>query len=355
MSVAGANIYDLLINDDAHSKKPQEKEGPGKPDKTEQRRSVPKARGGATAGAAPERASRVDDRDRRGGRGGASTGGRGGRGGYHGSETDGVHRNFDRKQGEHTKHAPGEARKHGAVGEVNSSAFQGSASEFAAQDAAQVADANADIIGDMIETPMEVDPDEAKMTYDEYMASKARVDDDCNRPTREVTNEGDFRVAKQFVKTEEVIFADEIKKDAEEKQGGGVKADKKKKKISLDEFVGERPVAAASSSRGGRGGFDGASRGGRGGFDGAARGGRGGFDGAARGGRGGFDGAARGGRGGFDGASRGGRGGFDGARGGRGGFATGAPRGGRGGQGAPRPAANVNLADQSAFPSLSPK
>lgn len=152
-----SNIYDLLSNDEAHSKRPQEKELPGKPDKSDQRRSAP--RGGAAAGRGGASAAgesrpqssraRVDDRDRRGGRGG-SRGGRGGRGGYHGTESDGVHRNFDRKQGEHTRHAPGEARKHGAVGEVDPTHFAGSASEFAAQDAAQVAESNADIVADEI-------------------------------------------------------------------------------------------------------------------------------------------------------------------------------------------------------------
>jgi len=92
--------------------------------------------------------------------------------GYHGESSDGVHRNFDRKQGAHGKHAPGEARKDGAVGEVDPSQFQGSSSDFAAQDAAQVADANGDIVGDMIldVTPMAADPDDSKMTYDEYLA-----------------------------------------------------------------------------------------------------------------------------------------------------------------------------------------
>lgn len=164
-AAASANIYDLLNNDEQHSKAPAAKEGPGKPDKSDQRRSVPKARGGASAAAGGDAASsaprqqreRVDDRDRRGGRGGQTQrGGRGGgRGGYHGGESDGVHRNFDRKQGEHTKHAPGEARKHGAVGEVDPTHFSGSTSEFAAQDAANTADANGDIIGDEMSVSMQ--------------------------------------------------------------------------------------------------------------------------------------------------------------------------------------------------------
>jgi hypothetical protein len=356
-AAASANIYALLNNDEQHSKAPAAKEGPGKPDKSDQRRSVPKARGGAStvaggdANSAPrQQRERVDDRDRRGGRGGQTQrGGRGGgRGGYHGGDSDGVHRNFDRKQGEHTKHAPGEARKHGAVGEVDPTHFSGSTSEFAAQDAANTADANGDIIGDEILdiTPMPTDPDDSKLSYDEYLASKNRPEDDLNRQTREVTNDGDFKAAKPIAKQEVGLFGEILSPTSEaERAAGGAKA-KAKKKISLDEFVGERPTPAASSSDrggrgGGRGGFDG-SRGGRGGAS-SERGGRGGFDGASRGGRGGFDGA-RGGRGGGEGGrgGRGGRGGFDGARGGRGGQAR-------------APAANVNLADQSAFPALSPK
>lgn len=159
-----SNIYDLLNNDEQHSKKPQEKAGPGKPDKSENRRSQPRVAGDSAPAAASSSAprARVDDRDRRGGRGGSAGAARGGRGGYHGGTSDGVHRNFDRKQGEHSKHAPGEARKHGAVGEIDNSHFQGSAEEFANQSAALVADANGDLIGDEIGeiTPMVADPDE---------------------------------------------------------------------------------------------------------------------------------------------------------------------------------------------------
>ena len=351
-----------------------------------------------TAASAPRQ--RTDDRERsgRGGRGGA----RGGRGGYHGNASDGgqreatrrrgalcfsirflifysvvllllvcfllVHRNFDRKQGEHSKHAPGEARKHGAVGEVDNSQFSGSAAEFSAQDAAQVADANGDIVGDMIMemVPVAVDPEDQKLSYDEYLASKSQVDDDVNRQRREVivpdANDENFKAVKQFKKEEEASFFDAVKTTKSEEKAEKSEKKAKKGKISLDEFVGvSGPVAQTESgeregSRGGRGG----ARGGRGGFDGASRGGfdgprRGGFDGPRRGG---FDGASRGGRGGRDGeaASSAPRGGRGGARGGRGGFDS-APRGGRGGAFVPRgaPAANVNIADQSAFPALSPK
>lgn len=285
-----------------------------------------------------------------------------------------VHRNFDRKQGEHanSKHAPGEARKHGAVGEVDNTHFAGSAAEFSAQDAAQVADANGDIVGDMIMemVPATIDPEDQKLSYDEYLASKSQVDDDVNRQRREVivpdANDENFKAVKQFKKEEEATFFDAVKSTKAEEKAEKSEKKAKKGKISLDEFVGvSGPVAQTESgeregSRGGRGG----ARGGRGGFDGASRGGfdgprRGGFDGPRRGG---FDGesrggASRGGRGGRDGeaASSAPRGGRGGARGGRGGF-DGA-RGGRGGAFVPRgaPAANVNIADQSAFPALSPK
>lgn len=130
----------------------------GKPDKSEQRRSVPRG-GASSAGASSSeprqqqhQRNRVDDRDRRGGRGGAR-GGRGGgrgRGGYHGTESDGVHRNFDRKQGEQSRHAPGEARKHGAVGEANPTAFHGSAEEYVEQEKAEIAEANGDVVMDEI-------------------------------------------------------------------------------------------------------------------------------------------------------------------------------------------------------------
>lgn len=173
---------------------------------------------------------------------------------------------------------------------------------------------------------MPTDPDDAKLTYDEYLAQRARPDDDVNRQTREVSEDqgSEFKAVKLFKKVEESIFGEPIEATKEEKASTGAssKANKKKAKISLDEFVGERPAPASSSSeRGGRGGAS------------SGRGGRGGFQGESRGGRGGA------------GAPRGGRGGFDGPRG--------APRGGRGG--ARAPAANVNLADQSAFPALSPK
>ena len=274
-----------------------------------------------------------------------------------------MHRNFDRKQGAHGKHAPGEARKDGAVGEVDPSQFQGSSSEFAAQDAAQVADANGDIVGDMIldVTPMAADPDDSKMTYDEYLAQKARVDDDVNRQTREViVDEENFVKVKQFQKEEEETFFDLVKAAPKaQKDESAAKKGKKKNIISLDEFCGVcGPVASTETGeregqRGGRGGRGGAfgSRGGRGG--------RGGFessgeprerrefreprepraDGSAptRGGRGGRGGAFRGNS---DSAPRG-RGAFSGAT-------RGAPRSGA-------PAANVNIADQSAFPALSPK
>lgn len=173
------------------------------------------------------------------------------------------------------------------MGEVDPTHFAGSASEFTAQDAALTADANGDIVGDMIleVTPMAVDPDDALLSYDEYLAQKSRVDDDVNRPTREVTNEGDFKQVKQLVKEEEGLFGEALTAEQTEvaARTGGAKKNKKNK-ISLDEFVGAGAAApAASASRGGRGGFEGAARGGRGGFEGAARGGRGGFEGAARG------------------------------------------------------------------------
>ena len=277
--------------------------------------------------------------------------------GYHGETSDGVHRNFDRKQGAHGKHAPGEARKDGAVGEVDPSQFQGSSSEFAAQDAAQVADANGDIVGDMIldVTPMAADPDDSKLTYDEYLAQKARVDEDVNRQTREViVDEENFVKVKQFQKEEEETFFDLVKAAPKaQKDESAAKKGKKKNVISLDEFVGvSGPVASTETGeregqRGGRGGRGGAfaPRGGRGGFRGdSSSGERREYtprepraDGAAptRGGRGGRGGAFRG-----DSAPRG----------------RGAPRGGfNGGARSGAPAANVNIADQSAFPALSPK
>jgi len=197
-----------------------------------------------------------------------------------------VRRNFDRKQGAKGAHAPGEARKDGAVGEVDPSQFQGSVSEFVALDAAQVADANGDIVGDMILdlTPIAADPEDAKLTYDEYLAQKARVDEDVNRQTREViVDEENFVKVKQFQKEEEATFFDSVKaapkqRDEEAAQG---KKGKKKNVISLDEFVGvSGPVASTESGeregiRGGRGGGRGGAfvpRGGRGGFRGDSTG-----------------------------------------------------------------------------------
>jgi hypothetical protein len=366
------NIYDLLENDQQHSKKPQAADQPGKPDKSDNRRSVPKSLQGALkAGAtgephAQQPRHRVDDRDRSGRGGDSRGGGRGGRGGnsargrggYHGSESDGVHRNFDRKQGEHHKHAPGEARKHGAVGEVNPSSFHGSAGEFASQDAANIAEANGDIVGDEILdiTPIPTEPEDTSKTYDEYIASKAKPDDDVNRQLREViVDEENFKPVRAFKREEEDSFFDAVrspKNSSAASAEGGEKKKGKKGKISLDEFVGVAgPTSAAESGeREGaysRGGGRGGRGGGRGGFDGESRGG-------SRGGRGG-------GRGSFSG--EGGRGGGRGGQGGapRGGAAAaaagGAPRGGRGGFQARGGAAgaNVNIADQSAFPALSPK
>lgn len=163
---------------------------------------------------------------------------------------------------------------------------------------------------------MPQDPDDSKMTLDQYLAQRNRPEDDINRQTRVVSEdqEGDFRVAKPLKKVEEGIFGEVIESSssAEEKQSGS-RGGKKKTKISLDEFVGDRPSTSSSSGRGGRGGFQGESRGGRGGH-GAQRGGSGA---PQRGGRGGH--AAHGGQ----------------------------QRGGRG--------ANVNIADQAEFPGLSPK
>lgn len=199
-------------------------------------------------------------------------------------------------------------------------------------------------------TPIAADPEDSKMTYDEYLAQKARVDDDVNRQTREViVDEENFVKVKQFQKEEEATFFDSVKaapKQRDESESAAKKG-KKKNVISLDEFVGvSGPVASTETGeregiRGGRGGRGGAfgSRGGRGGFrpDGERR------EFTPREPR--ADGAAptRGGRG--------GRGGFRGDSAPRG---RGAPRGAF----APRsgaPAANVNIADQSAFPALSPK
>jgi hypothetical protein len=177
--------------------------------------------------------------------------------------SDGVRRNFDRKQGAKGTHAPGEARKDGAVGEVDPTQFTGSVSEFVEQDAANVADANGDIVGDLIldVTPIAADPEDSKMTYDEYLAQKARVDDDVNRQTREViVDEENFVKAKPFQKEEEATFFDSVKAAPKQRdeEAENKKKDKKKKVISLDEFVGvSGPVASTESgeregSRGGR-------------------------------------------------------------------------------------------------------
>jgi hypothetical protein len=292
-----------------------------------------------------------------------------------------VRRNFDRKQGEQSRYAPGEARKHGAVGEVDPSRqFAGaSAAEAQATDAALVADANGDIVGDEILdiTPVVADPEDSKMTYDQFLAQKQAPADDINRATREViVDDENFKPVRQFKRDESDSFFDAVrspKADAAAAAADSESAGKKKGKkkiISLDEFVGVAGPTAATESgeregqRGGRGG----GRGGFGGDRGGRGGSRGGFDGASRGGREGGEGGFRGGRGGGEGGRGGrggaGRGGFDGAR--RGGF-DGAPRGGAAAGGAPRggfqggnrggaaAAANVNLADQSAFPALSPK
>lgn len=127
-------------------------------------------------------------------------------------------------------------------------------------------------------TPIAADPEDSKMTYDEYLAQKARVDDDVNRQTREViVDEENFVKVKQFQKEEEATFFDSVKaapKQRDESESAAKKG-KKKNVISLDEFVGvSGPVA--STETGEREGVRGGRGGGRGGAFGA-RGGRGGF------------------------------------------------------------------------------
>lgn len=120
-----ANIYELL-SDETHSKPKVHEPGPGKPDKSEQRRSVPRQPAPHADGHAhgqQQQRQRVDDRARRGGRGGHFADGhqhtytwdsdgsgqqRGGRGGGRGrgrgrgfypQASDGVHRAYDRQDG----------------------------------------------------------------------------------------------------------------------------------------------------------------------------------------------------------------------------------------------------------------
>jgi len=96
-------------------------------------------------------------------------------------------------------------------------------------------------------------------TYEEFLASKPKLESDLHIKRREVQNdESQFRVAKELSKPEEknpyaqLTAEEKAKKDK-------VKKDKAKH-ISLDEFT-----AAANGGGAGKGGYRGPRRGGRGG------------------------------------------------------------------------------------------
>lgn len=180
-------------------------------------------------------------------------------------------------------------------------------------DAPTDAEGNAPTSSAPVEEP---EPEDNSKSYAEYLAElaakklnlggtlEARKPNEGSKPDKK------WAGAKEVTKAEEEDFI-----AARERKAGRTRERKEKVTVDIDHRFVEAPGGRGGSERGGRGGR------GRG---------EGGF-------RGRGDGRGRGG----EGRGRGGRGGGGEFRGSR----AGGPRGGRGGE-------QVNLADQSAFPSL---
>ena len=190
------------------------------------------------------------------------------------------------------------------------------------------------------------------ISYEEYLAQKARPDSAAFQPVQERqldVNEFASKAARSKKETEKQEFMQMGEGKKMRKKGTGKK---EKKTLALD---------FRSPGRGGRGGGEygqdgrGGGRGGRG--YGSGRGGRGGGYEGGRGGRGGGYEGGRGGRGGGYEGGRGGRGGrHEGGRG-RGGERREGGRSGRGSTGGGRGSSGggskpLDTADVSAFPSL---
>lgn len=259
------------------------------------------------AGASSNRQRGSGEPEQRGGRGGRGRGGRGGaRGGRGGPRADDRHSKTG--LGEHEKQAA-----HGWGAETGEAEL---ADEQAGEAIAKKEEKEA--VKEDAEAEAEAEVEDNSKSYTAYLAELAEKKLKLGEQNLRKANEGSskqFPEGTQVERKEEDFFAASAGKAKRERQ--------RKEKVHV-ELDGDRMLAPPPREGGSRGRGD---RGGRGRGEG-----RGSFRGGEGRGRGGDRGAR--------GEGRGGRG-----RGEARGAAAGAPRGGRG-------AANVNVNDSSAFPSL---
>jgi hypothetical protein len=241
-TMASNNIFALLDNDDGVSAAPAASTRGAKKAAVASSTGAKKAPLSGFPGEQPagKHAVRVPDRQKEthsteGGARGGRPAGRGGRGGRGGAQADPSVRQFDRR-GAPTKHAPSHAHRDGA-------ALGPEGGVEAVKSGDSVADVVEIIAEDVPEMVIEnVDPeDDGTQTYDQYLASKRKVDDDLALQVREVIiDEEQFQKVKPLVREGEEAKAEE---ETEEERAARRKG-KAKRVLHLDQFRGGREADA---------------------------------------------------------------------------------------------------------------